>query len=74
MLSLLFYFPSRFLGNILPPLLRANHTIISETDEVLRMRIRAGHEAVEDKEQTFCLALRAMGKDRDDIITEDLKA
>ena len=74
LLSPLFYLQPFFLGNIRLPLLRANHTIISETDEVLRMRIRAGHEAVEDKEQTFCLALRAMGKDRDDIITEDLKA
>jgi hypothetical protein len=34
----LFYFTSNlsFLGNILPPLLRANHAIINETDAVLR--------------------------------------
>jgi hypothetical protein len=31
-------------------------------------------EAVEDKEQTYCLAFGAMGKDLDNIITEAIKA
>jgi hypothetical protein len=36
LLSLLFYFISLFLGNILLTLLRANHFIINETDAVLK--------------------------------------
>ena len=32
------------------------------------------HEAVEYKEQAFCLAFRAMGKDLDNITTEAIKA
>ena len=39
-----------------------------------RVRNGGGHEAVEDEEQVFCLALRAMGKDGDNITTIDTKA
>ena len=38
------------------------------------MRNGGGHEAVEDEEQAFCLAFRAMGKNRDNITTEVIKA
>ena len=38
------------------------------------MRNGGGHEAVEDEEQAFCLAFRAMGKDLDNITTEAIKA
>ena len=38
------------------------------------MRDGGGHEAVEDEEQAFCLAFRAMGKDLDNITTEAIKA
>ena len=38
------------------------------------MRNGGGREAMEDKEQIFCLAFRAMGKDLDNITTEALKA
>jgi hypothetical protein len=34
------------------------------------MRNGSGHEAVEEKEQIFCLAFRAMGKNLDTITTE----
>jgi hypothetical protein len=44
----LYSFQSFFLGNILPPLLRANHTIIKETEAVLRND--GGHETVKDEE------------------------
>jgi hypothetical protein len=37
------------------------------------MSNKDGHEAVEDKEQVFCLALRAMGKDVDNIIIRSKK-
>lgn len=37
------------------------------------MRNWGGHEAVEDEEQAFCLAFRAMGKDLDNITTEAIK-
>ena len=37
------------------------------------MRNGGGHEAVEDEEQAFYLAFRAMGKDLDNISTEALK-
>jgi hypothetical protein len=33
-----------------------------------------GHEAVEDKEQTFYMAVRVMGRDLDNITTEAIKA
>ena len=38
------------------------------------MRNGGGYEAVEDKEQVFCLAFKAMGKDLDNITTEAIKA
>ena len=38
------------------------------------MRNGGGHEAVEDEEQAFCLAFRAMGKELDNITTEAIKA
>jgi hypothetical protein len=38
------------------------------------MRNGCGHEAVDDKEQIFYLAFRAMGKDLDNITTEAIKA
>ena len=63
-----------FLGNILPLLLRANHSIINETDLFSEMRSRGGHEAVEDEEQVFCLAFTAVGKDLDNVATEAIKA
>ena len=37
------------------------------------MRNGGGHEAVEDEEQAFCLAFRAMGKDLDNISIETIK-
>jgi hypothetical protein len=39
-----------------------------------RVRNGGGHEAVEDEEQVFCLVFRAMGKNRDNITTEVIKA
>lgn len=42
LLSLLFYFNSLFLGNLLLPLLRANHSVINET--MITMRDGDGHE------------------------------
>ena len=38
------------------------------------MRSEDGHETVEDKEQAFHLAFRAMGKHLDSIIAEAIKA
>ena len=38
------------------------------------MRTGDTHGAVEDEEQAFCLAFRAMGKDLDNITTEAIKA
>ena len=38
------------------------------------MRNGGGHEAVEDEEQAFCLAFKAMGKNLNDITTEAIKA
>ena len=37
------------------------------------MRNGDTHGAVEDEEQAFCLAFRAMGKDLDNITTEAMK-
>ena len=39
-----------------------------------RVRNGGGHEAVEDEEQAFCLAFRAMGKDLDNVTVEAIKA
>ena len=60
---------SLFLGNILPPLLRANDSIISEQMCFSEMRKGGGHGAVEE-EGPF----RAMGKGTDNISTEAIKA
>ena len=38
------------------------------------MRTGGGHEALVDKEQAFCLAFRATGRDLDDITTEVITA
>ena len=38
------------------------------------IRNKVGHRSVEDEEQAFCLAFRAMGKDLDNITTEAIKA
>jgi hypothetical protein len=38
------------------------------------MRNGGGHEAVEDEEQAFCLAFKAMGKNLNDITTEAIEA
>lgn len=50
------------LRNTLPSLLRANHSIINETDTLFRDEEWGGHEALEDEEYAFCLTFRAMGK------------
>lgn len=68
LLSLLLSFQSSFLGNILPPLFGANHTIENERDAVFRK------EAVEDKEQALHLAFRVMGKDLGNLIRRAIKA
>jgi len=37
------------------------------------IRNEHGHETVEDEDEAFCLAFRAMGKDLDNITTEAIK-
>jgi hypothetical protein len=74
LLSLLLYFQSFFLENILPLLLRANRAIVIETYVIFRNEEWNGHEAMVDEEQALHLAFRAMGKDLDNITTEAIKA
>jgi hypothetical protein len=68
-----FSFQYLVLGNILSPLLRANHSIIRQM-RFSGMRNGGSYEAVEDEEQTLHLAFRTMGKDLDNITTEAIKA
>jgi hypothetical protein len=48
--------------------------MINEQMHFSGIRNDHGHEAVENEEQAFCLAFRAMGKVLDNIITETIKA
>ena len=59
---------------MLSPLLRANHSIINETDVLLTNENGVDCEAVEDNEKDFCLAFRAIGKDLDKVTTKAIEA
>jgi hypothetical protein len=56
------------------PELRANHAIIIKTDVVSEMKKEDSYDAVENEEQAFCLAFRAMEKDLDNITIRVIKA
>jgi hypothetical protein len=72
LLSLLFYFQSFFMGNILPPLLKVNQAIRNEPDEVLRNE--KWRYVWDCGGWETSLAFRAIGKDVGNITTKAIEA